>query len=640
MDGGNDRKPVSIHAPEPARDGALFFSALVSNAGDTMTLIDSDGVMFYHSDAMRGMMGVEPESVVGIPAVSVVHPDDRNKVLTKIEHSKSRPGETVTEIFRMMHADGSWRWIEANVRNLLEDTQVRGILVVSRDISDQERLKHHLSIAEAAAGFFTFRWQLGDDFIDLSANTSQILGTTLSLTNAQARHAVHPDDYPIIEKAWMNALKTSHPFEISIRLRGEGGTYRHCIVHGSPELNAGGDLQGLMGVVVDATQSFEQQQAILASTEQYQLIAENAQDIFARHTPDRKVTFISPAVRTVLGVEPELCIGVDLFSYMHPNDTPTATEALQKLESGSDCERMTFRLSRVDGEHVWLESTVHAVRSQKTGELTEYFAITRDVSERKEYERKLLDAREKAESANQTKSAFLANMSHELRTPLNAIIGFSEMLKRETFGALGHPKYDEYSGLIHESGLHLLDLINDVLDMSKIEAGKMEMSIEPLDICEIASACLKLVEERATKSNIILSMSSKLHNGSVRAMGDVRATKQILLNLLSNSIKFTPPGGCITLFLDASEDAMHISVRDTGVGIAQADIPRLLLPFEQVTRVSTTAHEGSGLGLALTKSFTELQGGTFHLESAPGSGTTATLSLPLSDFSLAVEYSI
>lgn len=451
---------------------------------------------------------------------------------------------------------------------------------------------------------------------------------------------MHVDDFQKAAATWFGSLKSNQAFEIDLRLLDASGAYRHCVVHGRPEVSAGGDVRGLMGIVVDATQSFEQQRALQKTTEQYRLIAENAEDIFARHTPDRRVTFISPAIRRVLGIEPEMCIGADLFDFMHPDDIAPSTQAIERLERGSNCERMTFRLSGVDGRHVWLESTVHAVRDPETGELLESFAITRDVSDRKKYEGQLLEAREKAESANRTKSAFLANMSHELRTPLNAIIGFSEMLKRETFGALGHPKYDEYSGLIHDSGLHLLDLINDILDMSKIEAGKMEMSIEPLDVGEIAIASLRLVEERASKMNVKLAFAADPSDQMVKALGDARATKQILLNLLSNAIKFTPPDGQVTLTITANADAMLVSVSDTGIGIDETDIPRLLLPFEQVTRVSTTTHEGSGLGLALTKSFAELQGGSFHIDSKPGRGTIASLSLPLALPGRATEYSI
>lgn len=638
MDKGKDREQVPDRAP--ARDSALFFNALLANAGDVMTLLDEKGVMTYHSDAMRGMMGVDPESVVGISALSVVHPDDKSRVQAKIEQCLSRPDEVVTETFRMMHANGTWRWVEANVKNLLNDPCVSGLLVVSRDITDQERLKHHFSIAEEAAGFFTFHWVLGQEQISLSENTVTMLGADAALTNKEVRRVVHPDDYAPTETAWYAAIKERAPFEINIRLRDREGAYRYCIVHGFPELNVEGDVVGLMGVVVDATQNFQQKQALLATTEQYQLIAENAEDIFARHAPDRTVKFISPAVRKVLGVEPDFCAGVDLFDFMHPDDVPASNQAMLRLKDGSDYERITFRLTHADGHYVWLESTVHAVRDQETKALVETVAITRNIAERKEYERQLLEAREKAESANHTKSAFLANMSHELRTPLNAIIGFSEMLKREMFGTLGHEKYNEYSALIHDSGLYLLDLINDVLDMSKIEAGKMEVSIEPLDLQEIASSCLRLIEERASKMGVTLHFTANLFNPYVLAFGDARATKQILLNLLSNAIKFTPPGGEITLSLETSDGYMNVSVTDTGIGIAKDDIPRLLLPFEQVTKISTTSHEGSGLGLALTKSFAELQGGLFQLDSEPGVGTTACLSLPLVDHLWATEYSI
>lgn len=350
--------------------------------------------------------------------------------------------------------------------------------------------------------------------------------------------------------------------------------------------------------------------------------------MFARHTPDGVLTFVSPAVRKVMGAEPEDVVGLNIIEMMHRDDQTEARKKLEALNTGADSVRISFRLPNLKGEFIWLESTVHPILVERTGQMVEAIAITRDISERKEYEQRLLDAREKAETANRTKSTFLANMSHELRTPLNAVIGFSEILKRQMYGPLGDEVYDEYANLIHESGTHLLDLINDILDMSKVEAGKMEIEPEPIDMVEIVETCMRFVEAKSEAKNQRVQLNVLTPDLGNSAYADIRATKQILINLLSNAVKFTGEGGSISVDVQSLPNGLEVSVCDNGVGIDPTDIPRLLRPFEQIADKSSQAEEGSGLGLALTKSFAELQGGTFFLESEKGKGTKAIVTLP------------
>ena len=235
-------------------------------------------------------------------------------------------------------------------------------------------------------------------------------------------------------------------------------------------------------------------------------------------------------------------------------------------------------------------------------------------------------AKIRAEAANHAKSEFLANMSHELRTPLNAINGFSEIMAGEMFGPLGHQRYREYAGDILASGQHLLALINDILDMSKIEAGKMTMHFEPLQLDEVVDDALRLVRQRAEKGRLKLK-SHLVKLPDIEA--DYRALKQILLNLLTNAVKFTPEGGTITISAAVTESFVHIQVSDTGIGIAKKDIDRLARPFEQIESQMSKTREGTGLGLALTKSLIEMHAGRFEVDSTLGKGTVITVTLPL-----------
>ncbi len=231
------------------------------------------------------------------------------------------------------------------------------------------------------------------------------------------------------------------------------------------------------------------------------------------------------------------------------------------------------------------------------------------------------------QAANQAKSDFLANMSHELRTPLNAIIGFSEVLKEGQAGELS-AKQSEYCGEIHESGRHLLALINDILDLSKIEAGKMTLELEAASLTPLLEGCLVIVRERALAHAIALK--ARLAGDLGSAMVDVRKVKQMVYNLLSNAVKFTRDGGLVIIEARRTHsDLLEFSVIDNGIGIAEKDLQRLFAPFGQLDSSLARKYEGTGLGLSMVKRLAELHGGTVSVSSFPGAGSRFTVRLPL-----------
>jgi two-component system, cell cycle sensor histidine kinase PleC len=253
--------------------------------------------------------------------------------------------------------------------------------------------------------------------------------------------------------------------------------------------------------------------------------------------------------------------------------------------------------------------------------------LERQAEEVADLAEKYAEEKTRAEEANQAKSKFLANMSHELRTPLNAIIGFSEIMESSMFGPLGSDKYGEYCRDIHQSGQYLLEVINDILDMSKIEAGRIRLDAERIELEPFLNDAMRVVSGRANDKR--LKLAARLGRG-IRLTADHRLLKQIVLNLLSNAVKFTPEGGRVTIRARATSGWVSISIADTGIGIPEEALARLGRPFEQVESQLTKSHQGSGLGLAIAKSLTELHHGAMRIRSTPGIGTMVLLRLPIS----------
>ena len=256
-----------------------------------------------------------------------------------------------------------------------------------------------------------------------------------------------------------------------------------------------------------------------------------------------------------------------------------------------------------------------------------FFLFWSDISDIKERELRLHEAKAEAEAASRSKSIFLANMSHELRTPLNAIIGFSEIMAGKLYGALGDPRYEEYAGLISRSGRHLLDIISTILDFAKCEAGQTVLHRELLDLREIGKSCVAMVGRECASNGIALSLDLPAVPAIVE--GDAPKLRQMLLNLLSNAMKFTPAGGAVRVAVSAGGAARaSLSVSDTGIGMKPDDIPVALAPFGQIDAGLSRSYEGTGLGLPLTKAFAELHNAAFEIVSEPGEGTTVTLRFP------------
>ena len=333
-------------------------------------------------------------------------------------------------------------------------------------------------------------------------------------------------------------------------------------------------------------------------------------------TLDRDGWIISAAGATLNGFVPASLKGSSLEHLVTDADRPHLAEALQRVVRTGRAGLYALATGEAGG---WMEITL------RTTDGDQLIAAVRDARDQYLRERGLEAARLSAEQQSAGKTRFLANMSHELRTPLNAIMGFSDIMRQRLFGPMAD-RYAEYAQLIHESGSHLLELINDVLDMSKIEAERFELSREIFDAGEAVEAVLRLIRGQAERVGV--NLRGVLPPEPLQADADRRALKQIALNLISNALKFTPRGGSVTVTLQGQGEILELVVADTGVGIAQNDLERLGQPYEQAGDAEQRA-AGSGLGLSLVRALARLHGGEMLVESVMGEGTAVTVRMPV-----------
>ncbi len=367
-----------------------------------------------------------------------------------------------------------------------------------------------------------------------------------------------------------------------------------------------------------------------AEEERYRLLARNMTDVITRHGRNGAVLFASPAAEPLFGARAGELAGHGLFDRVHVADRPAYLTALADAAAVGEDRSVEFRIRRSGGTDLhggyfaWVEMRCRPLDGA-AGE-REVVAVLRDVTARKLQEQALEIARKESERISDAKSQFLATMSHELRTPLNAIIGFSDMLGNDTL-VFDPARKLEYARLINNSGRHLLSVVNGILDMSKMESGNFEITPEPFAPAPAIRSCCDILALKAQEAGVALT--TRIASDLPEIVADRRAINQILLNLVSNAIKFTPRNGKVGVIALCDGARLVVAVEDTGVGIGEADLARVGEAFFQARGAYDRRHDGTGLGLSIVKGFVRLHGGDMDISSRLGSGTRVTVRLPI-----------
>ena len=338
------------------------------------------------------------------------------------------------------------------------------------------------------------------------------------------------------------------------------------------------------------------------------------------------ILYVNDKFTDLFGGVAETLIGQPI-DVMSGNDiNGLGAKLMNEALARDDGEPVEYETGGRDGRVFWVEMRVKTVQKLENGG-SRWVVISRDITERRHVQDELQRAKEQAEASNRAKGEFLANMSHELRTPLNAIIGFTELIEHGIAQTGWTDNYKEYLADVSGSGRHLLDLINTILDLSKIEAGQLELDLEPVDLCELTRTSLALVSGMAHDGQI--TVKTDIPEGCPELRGDFLKLKQVLLNIFSNAIKFTPAGGKVAVRVTFTESRAAVVVSDTGCGIPASDLKRVTLPFVQVASSLSRKYGGSGLGLSIARQLCELHGGKLTIRSTEGKGTTVRITLPL-----------
>ncbi|WP_291718015.1 PAS domain S-box protein [Magnetospirillum sp. 64-120] len=622
-------------------ESLTWLRGIMNTVVDGIVTIDDTGSVLSFNAAAEHIFGYSADEVLG-RNVNMLMPEpfhsEHDGYLRRYAETGQARVIGIGRQVKGLRKDGSVFPLELAVTRMNQGGMTTFIGLV-RDITDRKRVEDALveseqrfrDLAESASDWF---WEMDTDlrFTFVSGRVRQVLGVGPGYFIGRpfsdlAQSCEDPRDWDV-QQGLVNARRPFRGFVFIHHLA--SGAIKYVEMAGRPAFDADGKFYGYRGTAADITPLKRHEQELAAQSSMRQAIIDNMGQGVAVFDGEERLVALNCQARLLLDlrqgdIETEMSTleGMLLYLAVHGEFGKTGS-SMNKVRTR--LERLRRNPRRVF-EHARPNGLVMEVRSTPMpgGGLILTFT---DITDRKKVEDTLRLAKDAAERGNRAKATFLANISHELRTPLNAIIGFSELMKHEIFGPLQPVAYRSYVDDVHESGMHLLELINDILDMSKAEAGMTELSETMVDVGSLIHASIRMMEKRALAGNI--TITSDLQSPLPFLNADERRMRQILLNVLSNAVKFTEDGGKVVISAHVDPQGMVIQVVDTGIGMSSEELERVMEPFVQADTRLSRKYEGTGLGLPLTKALVQAHGGEMSLTSVPDRGTTVTLTFPAS----------
>jgi PAS domain S-box-containing protein len=616
--GGDMAVPDSSAVPDL---GGFFWTS-----PDLLSVFGSNGELILVNPAWHDSLGWTPEELMGVPFEDFVHPDDVEATSDEFRRVL-RGTDEIRRGFvnRQRTRDGSYRTISWT--SLRKDGLV---CATGQDITGQRELREQLNqssavnaaMFEAAADSIVI---IDRDLtiVESSPESELIYGYPESGRRGRSGLSiVHPDDRSDVEKALRSTFEIDEVVTVQFRATRADGHPITLETRGRALRNVDGPPTLAVFITRDITESAETQAALSENVGKLKAIIDTAVDAISVIDRDFTIIEVSPSSEQMYGMPEDERRGHSTLEFIHYNDRPIVVAAMSRIFDEGKATTARFRIRHSDGHWITVESRGQALANGDEPPVAAV-VITRDISEAVALEQALEIAKAEAEKHDAAKSEFMSRMSHELRTPLNSVIGFSQLLQME----LSDPDVLEMVGHIHNSGQHLLNLVNEVLDIARIESGRIIVSMGAVALDDLVADCVGIVTPQASERDITL-LTSDITEQLVRA--DQQRLRQVVLNLLSNAIKYNRRGGQIMISTEVLDDVVHLAVADTGLGISPEMVERLFIPFDRLS-VEATGIEGTGLGLALSKSLCEAMGATLSVTSSLGDGSTFTVSVPVAD---------
>ena len=651
---------IDIHQRILAKCGLSRSDELRRQAGQIAKIggweLDLATMMPLWSDEVCRIHEVEPGYQPTLDeAILYFHPDARPVIAAAVEKGMADGVPWDLEL-PFITARGRPIWVRAMGRAEKVDGICRRLCGTFQDITDRKLVELALRASEDRYRSFV---EYGSDivftltpegiFTFISPNCERFLGRTqVEITGQPFVPWVHPDDVAACFEFIEFLVAGGERRELEYRVLHKNGTYRWHACTGSKLPTELDGRVTLIGAARDITERRQIQDALQASRELFQIVTDSVEDIISVATPDRCSIFLSPSIFRITGHSPEELFTTDFATRVHPDDL-SRVEAAHEQNLRGEQTRIEWRSLHRDGHYLWMETSANPVRGASgnvTLNVTLIVCCSRDITERKrlddEFHRftseletsrgrieqqaaELRMAQEQADLANRAKSEFLANMSHEIRTPMTAILGFADLLLTEEHWSHSPDERTGALDAIRRNGKHLLEIVNDILDLSKIEAGRMTFEMVPTSVRSLVADVISTLQFRAVEKN--LSLTADCARDVPEIVGtDPTRLRQILMNLIGNAIKFTKSGGVRISIRhktgDRTKPKLLFEVIDSGIGIAPEHLSRLFQPFTQADASTTRRYGGTGLGLTISKRMTEMLDGEMTVSSQPGRGST------------------